>query len=585
MNSKFNKLFLVTASIIISLLMSVSLHANKWDDEVDKRKANYISIEANVQYEQSNYGLYYSLINRAYALDSTDTGIGYEKGTFDIMFQSDSVEFHKAYNLLKKHFDAHPEDYHSSRNYGIINSKLGYRDEAVRVWSKLDSIFPNKVDITMRLADVLSATTDTTEVAKAMALYNRIEAAEGKDIGLISHKIRALSAIRDTVSIISEIDSLIISSPNNSEYHVFAGDIFRFFGDDEKTLSFYNKACELDPSNGNAFLQRALFYDEIGDSVAFDREVFNALKHDDLELESKIELLTQYIRILYDDETQQPRIEELLVELLEQHPHQPEIHELYSAYLVIVKDFPRAAEQLSYSLDIDPSVEESWSQYIALCSQTEDREKIDDAVNRALHYFPEAPILTYQSGEVYLFLGELDLAMDYFRKALPLSEEHNYLKTSILRAIGDIHLRLEQPDSAFAYYEQALNITPDDILTLNNYAYYLAENNKDLDKAESMSAKVYAEETENPTYIDTYAWVFFKSKKYDLAKEYIDKAIEKAIEINETSVSEIYHHAGDIYFMCGDPVKALEYWKEALKEDPDNELLKKKVEHKTFFYE
>ena len=565
--------------------MSVSLHANKWDDEVNKRKASYISIEANNQYEQSNYGLYYSLINRAYALDSTDTSIGYEKGSFDVLFQSDSIEFHKAYTLIKKHFDAHPEDYHSSKNYGIINSELGYRNEAIRVWSTLDSIFPHKVDITLRLADILSATTDTVDVAKAMVLYNRIEAAEGKDMGLTSHKIRALSAIRDTVSIVAEVDSLIISSPNNSEYHVFAGDIFRFFGDDEKTLQYYNKACELDPSNGNAFLQRALFYDELGDSIAFDREVFNVLKHDDLELDAKLELLTQYIRLLYSDESQQPRIEELLAELLEQHPHQPEIHELYSAYLVTIKDYSRAAEQLSYALDIDPSNEESWSQYIILCAQSEDREKIEDAINRALHYFPEAPILTYQSGEMYMSLDEFDLAKEYLLKAYSLSGENSRLKASTLRAIGDIHQQLEQLDSAFMYYQQALDINPDDILTLNNYAFYLAENNRELDKAESMSAKVIAEDPENPTYLDTYAWVFFKLKKYDLAKQYIDKAIEKALELSDTSLAELYHHAGDIYFMCGDPTKALEYWGEALKEEPDNELLKKKVEHKTFFYE
>ena len=31
--------------------------------------------------------------------------------------------------------------------------------------------------------------------------------------------------------------------------------------------------------------------------------------------------------------------------------------------------------------------------------------------------------------------------------------------------------------------------------------------------------------------------------------------------------------------------EALEYWKEALKLEPENELLKKKVKHKTYFYE
>ena len=52
----------------------------------------------------------------------------------------------------------------------------------------------------------------------------------------------------------------------------------------------------------------------------------------------------------------------------------------------------------------------------------------------------------------------------------------------------------------------------------------------------------------------------------------------------DASSAEIFHHAGDIYFMAGEPEQALDFWEKALKLDPDNELLKKKVNHKTYFY-
>ena len=47
----------------------------------------------------------------------------------------------------------------------------------------------------------------------------------------------------------------------------------------------------------------------------------------------------------------------------------------------------------------------------------------------------------------------------------------------------------------------------------------------------------------------------------------------------------MYHHAGDIYFMTGDYQIAVDFWEKALKLEPDNSLLKKKVKYKTFFYE
>lgn len=582
MNQYIEKIFRVLLVVIVVTMATDVCGANNWDKDVDKRKAAYIFLEATKHYEQDDAGSYYSLLNRAYQLDSTDTSVGFEKGMIDmILNQNDSIEFFKAHALSRKHFDAHPDDYYSSIRYGMITDKIGWRDESVRVWGVLDSIFLENVDITVRYADALSVSIDSAEIAKAVAAYNRIEVAEGKDVGITSRKIRAYSAIKDTANIIRELNLLLESSPNNSNYNVFAGEVYNYLGNDEKTLEYLNKACELDPSNGKAFFERANFYKEIGDSVAYDQAVFNVLKHDDLDLDAKLQLLTGYIRALYTDSTQQNRIEELLVVLQEQHPHQYKIHELYSAYLATIKDFPRAAEQLSYALDIDPSEEQVWSQYIALCANTENRQLKVDAIERALHYFPQSPTLMYQSGLTYLVIDEAEKAMDCYYKALPLIDDNNELKSNVLCSIGDGYYKKNMTDSAFVYYAKAIDVNPDNMLALNNYAYYLSEKGIDLDRAERMSARTVAAEPENVNSLDTYAWIFFKKKNYEMARKYIDTALK----YSEEPSAELNHHAGDVYFMCGEPQKAVEFWKEALKLEPDNELLKKKVKHKTYFYE
>lgn len=582
MNHHIENLFHFLLVVIAISVTTDVCFATNWDKDADKRKAAYIFLEATNNYEQDNVGCYYSLLNRAYDLDSTDTSVGFEKGMIDmILNQNDSTEFFKAHSLARKHFDAHPDDYYSSVKYGMINDRIGWRDESVRVWGVLDSIFPKNIDITLRYADALSASIDSAEIAKAVAAYNRIEVAEGKDVGITSRKIRAYSAIKDTTNIIRELTVLLESSPNNSDYNVFAGEVYNYLGDDDKTLEYLNKACQLDPSNGKAFFDRANFYKEIGDSVAYDQEVFNVLKHDDLDLDAKLQLLTGYIRALYTDTTQQARIEELLGVLQEQHPHQYKIHELYSAYLATIKDFPRAAEQLSYALDIDPSDEQVWSQYVALCANTENDPLKINAIERALHYFPQSPMLLYQSGLTYSVIDEKEKSMECFYRALPLSDNDHKLKSNILCSMGDSYYKNAMSDSAFVYYGKAIEVNPDNMLALNNYAYYLSEKGIDLDKAERMSARTVAAEPENVNSLDTYAWIFFKKKNYEMARKYIDTALK----YNEEPAAELNHHAGDIYFMCGEPQKALEFWKEALKLEPENELLKKKVKHKTYFYE
>ncbi|MDE6768199.1 MAG: tetratricopeptide repeat protein, partial [Muribaculaceae bacterium] len=88
----------------------------------------------------------------------------------------------------------------------------------------------------------------------------------------------------------------------------------------------------------------------------------------------------------------------------------------------------------------------------------------------------------------------------------------------------------------------------------------------------------------NYTYLDTMAWVLFKRKEYKEALEFQRKAIEIAEQKGEPA-AEFYNHLGDILFMNHNPEEALENWKKALQMEPDNALLKKKVNHKTFFFE
>ena len=88
---------------------------------------------------------------------------------------------------------------------------------------------------------------------------------------------------------------------------------------------------------------------------------------------------------------------------------------------------------------------------------------------------------------------------------------------------------------------------------------------------------------ETSTTLDTYAWILFRMGDYKDARTYQASAIEKAAEEGTLS-EELYSHYGDILFMNGLPDEAVENWKKALELSPDDELLKKKVEHRTFFY-
>ena len=81
---------------------------------------------------------------------------------------------------------------------------------------------------------------------------------------------------------------------------------------------------------------------------------------------------------------------------------------------------------------------------------------------------------------------------------------------------------------------------PDDINLMNSYAYRLAVDGRNLDKAEQMSKRTIKAEPDNPYYLDTYAWILHRMGRDDEARPYIEKAIQR--EKGETSQEVIDHY-------------------------------------------
>lgn len=558
--------------------------SEKWADGADRRKADYIFMEAMRRNATDSDGEYFELLRRAVELDSSDTHPGMTLGYYYMALgQEDTTLATRGYNMMRRHFTTHPDDYYGAIFYGMVNNQLGNNNEAVRVWQTLDSLHPDKPDVTLKLAQALQSTRDTANLRRSVSVLNRIERAEGVDIGLTSHKVRALMALRDTAGTLNEIESLLASSRPNATNILFAGDVFMALNCPDSAIAYYNRACDIDPTNGMGYYKRAEFYRERGDSVGFDREVFEAVKQDGLDLEVKLDIFTGYIRQLYADSLQRPRIQSIFDALLLQNPHEPQVRDLYSSYLVAIDDFRGAAEQQEIALDTDPSDANRWRSAISLFGRAEDYEKAVETGRRGMHYLPDDALLTFYTSTALAQLERNDEALEMLHKALEQTDEADKeMRSTILCTIGDVLYKQEKPDSAFVYYDRALEYNPDNLLALNNCAYFMAEEGIDLDKAERMSSICVRQQPDNDTALDTYAWILFKKKNYAEAKAVIDRAL--ALEADDPQ-ADVLHHAGDIYYMNGEPESALEFWEEALKLEPDNKLLKKKVKNKTHYYE
>lgn len=564
--------------VCVSLCMWAAKDRASKVSDADRRKAEYVFLEAENQKQQGNTAAFYELTKYAHQLDPTNTTVAFYLGYGKLMLEdATKPQLMDGLNLMKQHVDAHPSDTYEAMVYSDANMALGRSREGLRVIQILADRNPNSPEIKMRLAD---GYVRLGEYAKAISAYDTLQMMEGRSVMLSARKVMAYQAMNDTLGALNEMRSLLATAPRSAEYNIAMANMLHLFGQTDSALVYLNKAQEFEPENGNTYLAKADYYNELGDSANYDQQIYQALISKDLELESKMHVLMGYIRnqLMARDSTS--RVENLFQVVLDQHPHEPEIRSLYSEYLVAKKDYKGAAEQLGYALDLDVTDANSWRRLMVINIMDENYPKAIEAAEKALALNPDSVDLYRYIAPVYYQMKEYDRAIATYDRALSIIDTTDVeLYSDFVGGKGDVYAAMGDSIRAVESYEQALKIYPGNTGILNNYAYYLAQHNRDLNKAERMAAIAVKSSPGSATFLDTYAWVFFKKKDYKMALFYIESAVNKT----EEPSAEVLEHYGDILFLDGQTDKAVEQWQKALELDGENELLMRKFNDQTYY--
>ena len=125
--------------------------------------------------------------------------------------------------------------------------------------------------------------------------------------------------------------------------------------------------------------------------------------------------------------------------------------------------------------------------------------------------------------------------------------------------IGDMYHMKGDSKSAYKAYDKVLKIDPDYAPVLNNYAYYLSEDGKQLKKALAMSKKTVDAEPDNATYLDTYAWILHLLGRDQDAKPYF----KHAMLYGGKDSAVIMDHYAEVLYKLGEYDLAKVYWSQA----------------------
>ncbi len=542
----------------------------------DQRKAEYIFMEAQKQKLADNFDAFYDLLSYAHELDPGNTAISYYMGMCLLKMNNTTKErCEQALELMKGHFEAQPEDLYETTFYSDANMQLGHPEEALRAIKVLNEHNPNRLELQVRLAEAYSRSGDFVQ---SNITLDSIATLFGKSIQITSNKIENYMAMNDSVGALKEMRSMLATAPQNDSYNLAMSGLFQHYGMTDSALYYLDRAQEYAPDNGLIYLTRAEYCNQAGDSAGYEQQIYNALTAEQLDVDTKLGVLLSYIRERLSQEDTTQRINKLFTVLIQQHPHEAKIHQLYSEYLYARKDYKGAIEQLGYSLDVNPTDADGWRNMVILNMIDDNYADAIKASEKALEYNPDNLELYRYVAGCYHQMKSYSKAISTYMKILELTDSTDVEQRSdIFTGMGDTYSELGDSAKTVECYERALELNPLNFNTLNNYAYYLAQRAQDLDRAERMAALAVKDEPENANYIDTYAWVFFAKKDYNMALLYIKSAVEKDED------EHLYEHYGDILWFCNEKEEAVEQWTKALELDPDNELLQRKVKDKTYY--
>ena len=532
-----------------------------------RRKFDYYFLEALRLKEKGELDAALDMYSHCLEIDSQSAAVQYEMAQF-YMFLGQAQ---KGEAFLRKAVSLEPDNYWYKQTLASHFRKRGENEQAIGVIEDIAARFPSRLEPLMELVDLYARQENYQKVVHTL---DRLEKLDGKSEQVSMEKFRMYLQMGDLERAFSEIESLAKEYPYEMRYLNILGDVYLENGRSEEAYDIFQKVLKEEPGYTPAMLSLVSFYEKTGQDSLYRVQLDSVLLNQKVESEMKVNIMRQLIARSEREDKDSTKITSLFDAILEQEQPNADVAMLAAQYLLSKKMDDKATSVLHKIVEIEPENKPAHLQLLSFAISKNDLDEVVRICTPAVEYMPEALEFYYYMGLAHYQKERNDEALKVFEKGVrQVNEQSDKTLVSDFYAImGDIYHAKKMDVEAYAAYDSALVYKEDNIGVLNNYAYYLSVERKNLDKAEEMSYRTVKAEPKNGTYLDTYAWILFEKGKYAEARIYIDQALQHG----GTESSVVVEHCGDIYFHCGETDKAVEYWKQA------EEVSKKEVDDKNY---
>lgn len=479
----------------------------------------------------------------------------------------------KALDALLHAVEGEPDNYWYRQTLASYYQTNREFDKAVAVLEEMQQRFPK------RNGELLSALVGlynhTQQYDKVIDALKRLENLIGKSEAITMEKSRNYLLMGDKEGAFGEMEALAAEYPENSYYRVALASMYMENGREGDALPVLQEVLAEEPDNGAAKIALVQYHKQVADTVGYHSMVDSVMMTSSVDEDTKVKMMLQLI----SEKTDSAYVMDLFNRAMQQPQRSAKLGHVCVQYMLILKQpEERVRPVLLRMLEVEPDHIQARLQLLSYAARRNDIDEIIAMCSTAIDYTPEVLEFYYYKGIGLYQKERYEEALDTYRKATAqvTKESSTELVSDIYTAMGDLYQQIDRLEEAYLCYDSALVYNPSNILVLNNYAYFLSEEGKQLDRAEQMSLRSVKAEPNNATYLDTYAWILYKQERYEEALEYM----EQALAADSVPSDVLYEHAGDICYKLGDVQRAFVYWKQALDLQRQTETIEERLEKK-----
>ncbi|MDR2651015.1 MAG: tetratricopeptide repeat protein [Prevotellaceae bacterium] len=546
-----------------SSLQKLSRNGNVPVDVASK----YYLIDASRNYYQNNIFEAHRSLLKSISIDSACSACYYLLS--NVLLKEGYAR--EALKASQKAFNLDSTNFWYGKHLAQISSMLDSTDLSVKTYQYLAQFESKDEDILFGLASLYFR---QNQFDKALALYDSLQKISSFDEQIMFAKQQIYYATNNNSAALVEALRYFERDTENPQANLLLAEVFGRSGNDSLALQYLERSHALDENYAAPLFALAGIYQKRYEYDKFFDIIFKIAVNKSIPLSDKIEyfvpVLQFWQQIRYRD-----NIEKMFGLLAENYGDEWDFKHFYTSFLTQTDRQSQAMDIIEKELLQNEKNVYAWNMKIALLYYAHDLEGVLSAIDAAIVYSHEQHELLLQKASILYELQRYTEAITLVESTLKTGRDIKNSK-EMLAFLGDLYHAVGNKKSAYKTYEKVLAIDTTNISVLNNYAYYLSEDNKNLKRALEMSEKTINAEPENTTFLDTYAWILHKLGRDSEAQP----IFRKAMTLGGRESAVILDHYGDVLFELKEYNTAIIYWEDSLsKKDVENaDKIRMKIE-------